>query len=221
MPSLIVFDLDACCWSPEMFELWGGGAPFIQEGTQANNTLRDAKGTRVRMLGNTAQCWADLHWRMQAGEDLLVGVASRSDEPAWARECLKKFIVAPGVSMMDVVTEARCEIYKGSKRSHFAALQVCASHAQPSSVRSHTAERRRRPCPQRKTGVAYERMAFFDDDPHNVRDVAGLGVHCFLTPHGNTAALVAQGCAAAGAGGASDGGGWAAFDNPAQHKSGA
>ena len=186
--SLVVFDLDACCWSPEMFELWGGGAPFTQESTEPNNTLRDARNTRCRMLGDTAQCWADLHRRMQAGEDLLVCVASRSDEPAWARECLRKFIVAPGVCMMDVVTEGRCEIYKGSKRNHFAALQ-------------------------RKTGVAYERMCFFDDDPHNIHDVSGLGVHCFLTPQGNTAGLVAQGCAAAGAGG---GGGWAAFDEPAQ-----
>lgn len=35
----------------------------------------------------------------------MVGVASRSDEPSWARECLRKFVIADGVSMMDVVTE--------------------------------------------------------------------------------------------------------------------
>ena len=25
-----------CCWEPEMYELWGGGAPFTQEGTAPN-----------------------------------------------------------------------------------------------------------------------------------------------------------------------------------------
>ena len=83
---------------------------------------------------------------MQAGQPLCVGVASRSDEPSWARECLRKFFVCAGVSMMDVVTEERCEIYKGSKRDHFAALS-------------------------RKTGIAYDKMCFFDDDMSNIRDV--------------------------------------------------
>ena len=25
-----------CCWEPEIYELWGGGAPFTQEGTAPN-----------------------------------------------------------------------------------------------------------------------------------------------------------------------------------------
>ena len=37
-----------CCWEPEMYELWGGGAPFTQEGTAPNNTLRDARDTKAR-----------------------------------------------------------------------------------------------------------------------------------------------------------------------------
>ena len=133
----VVFDLDACCWYPEMFMLWGGGAPFKQDSTAVNNTLIDSKGTKCRLLGDVAACWAECHSRMQAGQPLIVGVASRSDEPTWARECLNKFMVKPGVSMMDVVTESLCEIYKGSKRDHFAALH-------------------------KKTGVPYKRMCFFD-----------------------------------------------------------
>ena len=27
---MLVFDLDGCCWDPEMYELWGGGSPFTQ-----------------------------------------------------------------------------------------------------------------------------------------------------------------------------------------------
>ena len=28
LPKVVVFDLDGCVWDPEMYELWGGGAPF-------------------------------------------------------------------------------------------------------------------------------------------------------------------------------------------------
>ena len=120
---LVVFDLDACCWYPEMYMLWGGGAPFKQCGTAPNNTLTDVQNTTCRLLGDVAASWAELHRRVSAGEPIVVGIASRSDEPAWARECLQKFMVADGVSMMDVVGEELCEIHKGSKRTHFAALQ--------------------------------------------------------------------------------------------------
>ena len=153
--------------------LWGGGAPFRQDASTPNNTLTDSQGTRVRQLADVASVFAELHARMKAGEPLLVGVASRSDEPSWARECLRKFVVADGVTMMDVVTESRCEIYKGSKRSHFAALQ-------------------------KKTGVPYGSMCFFDDDMHNIRDVGSLGVHCVHTPDGVSRPLFVQGAQAAG-----------------------
>ena len=90
--------------------------------------------------------------------------------------------------MMDIVTEERCEIYAGSKRQHLAELR-------------------------RKTGVPYERMAFFDDQAGNVQDVAGLGVHCYLTPRGLRNEIVARGCAAAAAGGVD---GWSAFGAPGE-----
>ena len=31
-PKAVVFDLDGCVWRPEMYELWGGGAPFKDNG---------------------------------------------------------------------------------------------------------------------------------------------------------------------------------------------
>jgi len=173
MTALVVFDLDACCWYPEMYQLWGGGAPFKVLSTTPNNELQDRRGTPVRMLGDVAACFANLHARIQAGEHLLVGIASRSDEPSWARECLNSFVVADGITMMDVVGEERCEIYKGSKRGHFKALQT-------------------------KTGVPFSKMCFFDDDPHNIRDVGGLGVHCYLTPDGVTRDIFDRGLKAVG-----------------------
>ena len=171
---MVVYDLDACCWYPEMYMLWGGGGPFKQDGTAPNNVLTDCSGTKVRLLSDVAWSWAEAHRRMKAGQPITVGVASRSDEPSWARECLRKFFISPGVTMMDVVTEERCEIYKGSKRGHFAALQ-------------------------KKTSIPYNRMAFFDDDMSNIRDVGGLGVHCFYTPDGVTKDLFEKGLKAIGA----------------------
>ena len=174
--ALVVFDLDACCWYPEMYMLWGGGAPFQQESKAPNNALTDSNNTRVHLLGDVAACWADLDKRMKAGEPLLVGIASRSDEPSWARECLQKFYVADGVTMMDVVTPERCFIHKGSKRTHFQELQ-------------------------KKTNIPFNKMCFFDDDMANIRDVQGLGVHCYYTPDGVTRQLYAQGLQAVTGGG--------------------
>jgi hypothetical protein len=99
----------------------GGGAPFSQEATTPNNTLHDAAGRSVRLLADVALCWADCHERQERGE-VLVCVASRCDEPTWGRECLQKFVIKPGLTMMDVVTEERCEIYGGSKKGHLRAL---------------------------------------------------------------------------------------------------
>jgi hypothetical protein len=57
------------------------------------------------LLADVAAVFAEVHARMAAGEPIGAAIASRSDEPAWARECLRKFLVAPGVVMNDVVPE--------------------------------------------------------------------------------------------------------------------
>ena len=43
-----VFDLDGCVWYPEMYMLWGGGAPFE---TQPNGDLRDKAGQKCYLMG--------------------------------------------------------------------------------------------------------------------------------------------------------------------------
>ena len=47
-PAAVIFDLDGCLWDPEMYELWGGGAPFSDNG---DGTLADKSGVTVRLLG--------------------------------------------------------------------------------------------------------------------------------------------------------------------------
>ena len=107
-----VFDLDGLLWDPEMYQLYGG-APFSV--TSNPHELRDCRGEAVRLLGELSvvvQCVS--RWvrcplshiaagiqthracakqsAIQARGDLLA-VASSTDEPAWARECLAKFTV--------------------------------------------------------------------------------------------------------------------------------
>jgi magnesium-dependent phosphatase 1 len=163
-PPLIVFDLDACCWYPEMYQLWGDSPPFTQ--TKDPGVLRTARGTPVRLLGDVRAIWRELH-----DSGIAVAVASRSDEPDWARECLRKYVVCDksGATMWDVAQSGELvEIYKGSKQGHFRELH-------------------------RKTAVPFTQMLFFDDDPANIRDVSSLGVTCVLTPKGVTRECFDQG----------------------------
>jgi magnesium-dependent phosphatase-1 len=47
-PKVVVFDLDGCVWYPEMYMLWGGGAPFK---TQSNGDLKDRAGQKCYLMG--------------------------------------------------------------------------------------------------------------------------------------------------------------------------
>lgn len=51
------------------------------------------------------------------------------------------------------------EIYPGSKVAHFQSLHM-------------------------KTGMPFEKMIFFDDEPRNIHEVSALGVNCVLVPGG-------------------------------------
>lgn len=47
-PKVVVFDLDGCVWYPEMYMLWGGGAPFK---AQSNGDLKDTAGQKCYLMG--------------------------------------------------------------------------------------------------------------------------------------------------------------------------
>lgn len=159
-PKLVVFDLDACCWFPEMY-MMSSGPPYKKVKGNMNKMVA-SNGEEVKLLGITRAVWALLQAPCGRFRNTRVAIASRCDEPAWARELLKLFEAAPDVSFWDVCEKGDLvEIYKGSKKGHFKALQ-------------------------KKTGIAFEDMCFFDDDPVNIRDVSSLGVVCVLTPDGVT-----------------------------------
>ena len=122
--------------------MMSSGAPFRKTGDL--NVMESCKGEAVKLLGMTRPVWA-LLVGTERFRRTRVAVASRCDEPAWARELLKMFEAEPGVSFWDACDGGElCEIYKGSKKDHFRALQ-------------------------KKTNVAFDDMLFFDDDPARAR----------------------------------------------------
>ncbi|XXQ37240.1 Magnesium-dependent phosphatase-1 [Plasmodiophora brassicae] len=151
---LIAFDLDGTIWSPEMYELWGGGGPPFRPHATTGDVV-DQQGTRVRMLGDTRSILARVHETNDPS--VVLAISSRTDEPDWAQICLNTMEVRPGIALKRLFTY-EC-ISKSAKTEHFRALN-------------------------RKTGIPFSNMVFFDNEPGNIRLVSQLGVHCILTPDG-------------------------------------
>lgn len=135
--------------------LWGGGAPFTK---QPDGTLRDRRGAPVVMVSGVPAVMKQLadaaEWK-----GVIVAVASCSDEPAWARECLAKFTFDGKRALQDMITV--CEIHSGNKQGHFRRIAAA-------------------------TGCSFEDMIFFDNEPYNCDNVAKLGVTCVFCPGGVT-----------------------------------
>jgi magnesium-dependent phosphatase 1 len=114
-PKLVAFDLDGTIWSPDMYQLWGGGAPFtaIGDGTQQ---LRDSAGQKVRLLGVAGKLLEELKTDEQ-WKDTKVAWVSCTDEPSWAEECLRKFKTPSGIPIGDCIDSS--QIYKANKQAHF------------------------------------------------------------------------------------------------------
>jgi magnesium-dependent phosphatase 1 len=107
------------------------------------------------------------------GEGLAIraAVASRTDEPEWARFCMDLLVVGleeesgdGAVVASTSTTLSACfgelvEIHFDNKKHHFHRLH-------------------------KSTGVPYDEMVFFDNEYGNIRTVSSLGVTCIYTPDG-------------------------------------
>lgn len=161
LPRLVAFDLDGTLWQPDMYMLWGGGAPFTK---QKDGSLRDSAGESVTLLGQTREILHSLRAPAKGDvpnpwSDTVIAYVSCTDEPTWADECATKFDLGDGMTVKSVVDIE--EIYKDYKKAHFEQLH-------------------------RKTGIAYEDMMFFDNEMHNIKNVMQLGVRCYHAPKGMT-----------------------------------
>jgi magnesium-dependent phosphatase 1 len=91
LPKLIAFDLDGTIWSPDMYQLWGGGSPFTVSG-DGTKKLLDRNGTPVKLLGISSQILQTLKTE-EKWKDTITAWVSCTDEPDWAAECMKLFNV--------------------------------------------------------------------------------------------------------------------------------
>jgi magnesium-dependent phosphatase 1 len=154
--KLVAFDLDGTVWSPDMYELWGGGAPFT---VVSANELRDSKGTKVRLLGAISSILHELHTAPEWKETKVAWV-SCTDEPSWAAECLRKFQTMGGTPIGDVVHSE--QIFKSNKQTHFQRLKKLYPE------------------------IAFEEMLFFDNEYGNISNVEKLGIKSVYCPDGMT-----------------------------------
>ena len=170
-PAMLVFDLDACLWSPEMFEL--DAAP--SEYDAARGGVRAGREV-VRLFPGAAAVMKRLLTDEFAA--VKVAVASSTTEPQFASRCLEQLPAdasgARAERLADLIDFR--QIYPGSKgRQHFPALQ-------------------------KESKLAYDQMLFFDDCTYgdNCADVARAcpGATCVRTPQGLTEELFEQGLAA-------------------------
>ncbi len=127
--------------------------------------MHDRRGEEVRLYPAAKDALRDLHLSDE-WTGVEIAVASRTDYPEWADECMHLLEVSPGVSMHKAI--AHKEIYPGSKIAHFKSLQE-------------------------KTGIDFVDMIFFDNEKRNCEDVSRLGVTCVYTPGGMTTAFWEQG----------------------------
>lgn len=99
--------------------------------------------------------------RMKDDYNLRVAISSRTDEPSWAYQCMKWLVAADGKALEECFDRDLIEISYSDKSKHFESLN-------------------------RKTGVDFRQMAFFDNEYWNIQSVSRLGVRCYHTPDGMT-----------------------------------
>lgn len=117
VPKLIVFDLDACLWLPEMFELHAKPSTYdaAADGVRAGEDV-------VRLLPGALKVLRLVRAQPERFGETLFAAASSTTEPSAARRCLKLLPVDASCTVDGLLSYR--EIYPGSKgRQHFPALR--------------------------------------------------------------------------------------------------
>jgi hypothetical protein len=112
LPTMIVFDLDDCLWSPEMHEL--PGLPSIPvEGSLNKENLKGVVGLKVPKSHSTVSLFDGARRTLYElatnpkYEGIILASASSSLEPSYSHACLERLEILPGVTMADMF---RCAI---------------------------------------------------------------------------------------------------------------
>ena len=188
-PSLVVFDLDDCVWSPEMYTLSvvptaadavrGELGPGKGEGVVGVRSGDDV----IRLYPGALQAFQ----RVLAGEygtNMRLAAASSADTPQAVRigrAAMGVLEVLPGVTLLDAFNRAGGG-FEGTPGGVGGNLQIGRT-APLTSNKSKT----HFPILRENTGIAYEEMLFFDDcnwTDHCTAVERALGVVAQRTPHG-------------------------------------
>lgn len=94
-------------------------------------------------------------------DKIRAAIASKTDEPSWARSCLKWLTIHDGSTLQSCFRPDLIEISYNDKSRHLKNLQ-------------------------KTTGIPFESMVFFDNEKWNFLNVRDLGVKCVHTPDGMT-----------------------------------
>ena len=143
LPSLIVFDLDDCLWTPEMHELSGLPTIPIEGPLDPNNIEMSPLGTIGMKVGRgrSGGGWGGYSSEEEIVElypearlvlrelatnpkykDVQIAVASTSLEPSYSQACLDGIEILDGVTMRDMISYAqvgRTGQLTSRKTSHF------------------------------------------------------------------------------------------------------
>lgn len=155
--KLAVFDLDFTIWKPEMYQIHGPPKQRLKSG---QHIVVDRSNTEIIVFEGASFALAEINrLRQDHGMDIQAAVASRTDEPQWAHQCMDWLTANDGKTLTECFDHV--EIGFDDKKWHFQRLK-------------------------RATGIDYESMVFFDNEMRNIRSVQKLGVKCIYTPDGMT-----------------------------------
>jgi magnesium-dependent phosphatase 1 len=190
-PGLVVFDLDECVWSPEMFTL--SHVPTAKDviSGELGNAGMGVAGVRsgghvIRMYPGALAAFQRIH-AGEYGPNLRVAAASSADTPQAVRigkAALGLLEVVPGVSLLQLFRTA------GGGFGQAAGGEGCNLQIGRSAPLSSDKSATHFPILRDGTGVPYGEMLFFDDciwtDHCTAVGRNCKGVVTQTTPHGMT-----------------------------------
>ena len=140
--ELVVFDLD--------FTLWDAGGTWCDHLSPpfkvSSKGVSDARGNIINLYPDAMKIFQVIE-----GNSIPMAIASRTEEPEWARQLLELLGIRDKFKYE--------EIFPGSKVTHFNNLKE-------------------------KSGIDFDKILFYDDEPRNIDEVSGLGVNCYLVRNG-------------------------------------
>ena len=158
LPELVVFDLDMCVWSPEMYTLSHiPGEKDIVRGSLGayGEGVIGVKSDyeMIRLFPSAMKVLQDIYLNVY-GNNLRIAVASSADTPhavSIGRAAMNLLEVLPGVTLRQVIAKGWPEGFEGN-------IQV----GRTPPLSSNKAETHF-PILRRETQIAYENMIFLDD----------------------------------------------------------